>query len=524
MGGAVSAGEDNEELVDHLVSADYIKSPLVEAVFRAVDRGFYYTDTHRSTAYRDMAWKKGNLHLSAPCIYSQVLESLQLQPGQSFLNIGSGTGYLSTMVGLVLGHRGINQGIELHADVVEYANKKMDQFLRNSNAMYRFDFCEPQFVVGNGLLISDTRRFDRIYCGASVSRDHESHVKSLLRVGGILVMPMDDQLVQITRTSEDQFTTKNILPVSFAPLIPPSRSQMAGSEVRLPDLQPMSLKTLCGRSILSLVRQIVAQEIRLFEPSQNLEKVRKTDSKKKKYVKRISVAQRLLQPEYMSSSDSADEDDFLMTQFQSVRDSIRNRMRVAAAAATFSDIVNHVIHHESDSSSSASASSSSSSSSTSEWDSGMDSTAAQNKPVDSSPESTGDTRAKRSCSLTEDDEDVGKKASPSTSSSGNFSDEQKIALANAIRNRRRLKLQRLATTSSSSSTSSSPASSASANDRQLVQIEEDKDSDDDEISQGIHLLRVRENDPFVKKMQETIRMLPLPVMLQSFVNLNRAIV
>ena len=103
MGGAVSSGENNDALVDNLVEADYIKNPEVERVFRAVDRAFYYTEEFRETAYKDLAWKHGNLHLSAPCIYSQVMESLELEPGLSFLNLGSGTGYLCTMVGLILG-------------------------------------------------------------------------------------------------------------------------------------------------------------------------------------------------------------------------------------------------------------------------------------------------------------------------------------------------------------------------------------------------------------------------------------
>ena len=58
-------------------------------------------------AYEDHAWRRGNLHLSAPCIYTKAMERLQLGRGQSFLNIGSGTGYLSTMAGLLLGATGI---------------------------------------------------------------------------------------------------------------------------------------------------------------------------------------------------------------------------------------------------------------------------------------------------------------------------------------------------------------------------------------------------------------------------------
>lgn len=103
MGGAVSAGEDNDELIDNLKEAQYIRTDLVEQAFRAVDRGDYYLEEFKDSAYKDSAWKHGNIHLSAPCIYSEVMEALDLQPGLSFLNLGSGTGYLSSMVGLILG-------------------------------------------------------------------------------------------------------------------------------------------------------------------------------------------------------------------------------------------------------------------------------------------------------------------------------------------------------------------------------------------------------------------------------------
>ena len=103
MGGAVSAGEDNDDLIDNLKEADYIKTEHIERVFRAVDRAQYYLPDHRENAYKDLAWKHGNIHLSAPCIYSEVMESLKLGPNMSFLNLGSGTGYLNTLAGLILG-------------------------------------------------------------------------------------------------------------------------------------------------------------------------------------------------------------------------------------------------------------------------------------------------------------------------------------------------------------------------------------------------------------------------------------
>jgi protein-L-isoaspartate O-methyltransferase len=103
MGGSVSSGRNNDELIDNLVDGGLIKSQMVESVFRTVDRGIFYLPKFREAAYRDLAWREGHIHISAPCIYTRAMEALELEPNLSFLNIGSGTGYFSTMVGLILG-------------------------------------------------------------------------------------------------------------------------------------------------------------------------------------------------------------------------------------------------------------------------------------------------------------------------------------------------------------------------------------------------------------------------------------
>ncbi|KAF8781917.1 Protein-L-isoaspartate O-methyltransferase like protein [Argiope bruennichi] len=290
MGGAVSAGENNDELIDNLVEAEYIKSPAVERIFRAVDRGDYYVEACRESAYRDLAWKHGKIHMSAPCIYSEVMESLHLGPGMSFLNLGSGTGYLSTMAGLMLGTYGINHGVELHQEVVDYARAKLEEFQNISPAIDKYEFCPPSFVVGNCLLLdSSGHQYDRVYCGAACPTEHENYIKNLVRVGGILVMPLNDHLLQIKRTGQTTYEVKSVLPVSFASLVLPNPNDGLMS-VKLPEVNPLSLQEICR----SAIRVILRQNVEIENPSLlETKRVEKPAHKKaKKHIKRIVVQER----------------------------------------------------------------------------------------------------------------------------------------------------------------------------------------------------------------------------------------
>ncbi|CAB3252111.1 unnamed protein product [Arctia plantaginis] len=212
-------GRENNAMVNTLKNINRIRTNTVEKVFRAVDRGDYVTPDDRYLAYMQQPWRSGRLHLSAPCIYGEVLEALHLRPGQSFLNIGSGTGYLNTLVGLILGCIGINHGVEVHSQVVDYANEKLEQFLKNSPALDEFDFCVPKFHCGNALCLSaDQKPYDRVYCGADCPEEFLNVFKKLIKIGGVLVLPSDNRLLRIERTTEYTWTTVSYMNVAFSSL------------------------------------------------------------------------------------------------------------------------------------------------------------------------------------------------------------------------------------------------------------------------------------------------------------------
>lgn len=260
----------NSNMVDDLEHRTHIKSQKVEGAFRAVDRAWYFEidsddDDDSMNPYDDEPWRRGNLHLSSPSVYAKVVEALDLNPGLSFLNLGSGTGYLNTIVGLLVGPNGVNHGIEFHLDVVEYANKKLELFKEKSFALDKYDFVEPLFVHGNCLNLSpSTPKYDRIYLGAACLPDLETYMKNLIKPnGGILVMPYDDHLTRYTRISDKEWKTEKLMDVNFALMIRSNDNlNLNNSPIcshnntlfTMPLNQAKSLKEICRSKIRQLLR------------------------------------------------------------------------------------------------------------------------------------------------------------------------------------------------------------------------------------------------------------------------------
>jgi len=119
------------------------------------------------------------------------MSNLDVRPGHSFLNIGSGSGYLSTMVGLIIGARGINHGVEIYEDVVKFAQDRVQSNIIGNDALDEFEFCAPNFFCGNGLLLPEGLQYDRVYCGAAINEETVlDYVKGLIKVRILSLIPL----------------------------------------------------------------------------------------------------------------------------------------------------------------------------------------------------------------------------------------------------------------------------------------------------------------------------------------------
>jgi SAM-dependent methyltransferase len=61
-------------------------------------------------------------------MYVTVLEALDLKPGNAFLNVGSGSGYLCCLAWCLLGELGLSHGIEISKKMVEYSRNNIFTF------------------------------------------------------------------------------------------------------------------------------------------------------------------------------------------------------------------------------------------------------------------------------------------------------------------------------------------------------------------------------------------------------------
>lgn len=253
-------------MCDNLKRFHVITSSDVENGFRSVDRRLFVPKGCEELAYKDQPIREGNIHISAPHIYGSVLEALDLKKDAdiSFLNAGSGTCYLTCIAASILGPRSVHYCVDICEDVINHARTTIASWKKHEAA----NVCKTQNIelfTANALELNINKGecalgFDRVYIGAAIEKKNLNMFKNMLKPGGVLVGPVDDELVKIVRSHVrgpalcPKFTTQVLSGVRFAPLlVKPSIQTIIPARVWDPSnhhLYPNSFRGACRELLM----------------------------------------------------------------------------------------------------------------------------------------------------------------------------------------------------------------------------------------------------------------------------------
>ncbi|CAH1401144.1 unnamed protein product [Nezara viridula] len=225
------------ELVLNMVDNGVIKTEKVKNTMLNVDRQYYVPGPF--DPYLDTALPIGfGATINAPHMHAMVLELLKdhLAPGASALDVGSGSGYLTACMALMVGPTGLVVGIDHIAHLVQLAQRNI---LNGNSFLLGWD--SIIFRTADGRLgYPENAPYDAIHVGAA-TQNVPSILLEQLAPGGRLVVPVGNRktyqiLMQVDKSLDGKIQKKRISAVRFVHLTDITSQGKRASQITLNDV------------------------------------------------------------------------------------------------------------------------------------------------------------------------------------------------------------------------------------------------------------------------------------------------
>ncbi len=208
VGGSAEAGS-RARMVDTQIAARGVRDPRVLAAMRKVPRHLFVAESERARAYEDHPVPIGdNQTISQPYIVALMTELLELPPKARVLEIGTGSGYQSAVLGEMAAEV---YSIEILPELAKAAGDKLRE-LGYTNVVVR---------EGDGYRgWAEHAPFDGIIVTAAPERIPEPLIEQL-SPGGKMVIPVGgffQELKVFAKDKDGRVTERDIIPVRFVPM------------------------------------------------------------------------------------------------------------------------------------------------------------------------------------------------------------------------------------------------------------------------------------------------------------------
>jgi protein-L-isoaspartate(D-aspartate) O-methyltransferase len=216
VGRAAHADDDKSDayeserraMVSRQIEARGVRDPRVLRAMRVVPRHEFVPESLRRNAYDDRPLPIGHRQtISQPYIVALMSELANVGPGDTVLEVGTGSGYQAAVLA--------EMGAKVYS--IEIVEPLAKQAKRTLSAL---GHAGVEVRHGDGYAgWPEHAPFDAILVTAAPPKIPEP-LKQQLKIGGRLVIPVGDysqSLIRLTRTKSG-FRKDNVLPVRFVPM------------------------------------------------------------------------------------------------------------------------------------------------------------------------------------------------------------------------------------------------------------------------------------------------------------------
>jgi len=201
-----------QRMLENQIARRGIKDPQVLAAMGAIEREKFVTARYANLAYADSALPIAcGQTISQPYIVAHMIEALELKGGERVLEIGTGSGYAAAVLAKIA-----KQVITIECiDELADSARKLLAELGYDNIVV---------ITGDGTKGDEENApFDAIVVTAGGPQVPKS-LRRQLKIGGRMVIPVGpnetfQELVRITRKSEEEYIQEILCEVRFVPLV-----------------------------------------------------------------------------------------------------------------------------------------------------------------------------------------------------------------------------------------------------------------------------------------------------------------
>ncbi len=197
-----------QEMIRELESLGVLQNPKLKLALEVVDRKLFVPDDLKEEAYKNIPLPIGfGQTISQPYTVVFMLELLDVFEGAKVLDIGSGSGWSTALLGFLVGEKGGVIGLERIPELVEFGQENLN----------KFDFPWAKIMQAQKQLGIPGEKFDRILVSAETNSIPQELVDQL-KDGGIMVIPISNSIVKIKKEN-GKLDMQKYDGFSFVPLV-----------------------------------------------------------------------------------------------------------------------------------------------------------------------------------------------------------------------------------------------------------------------------------------------------------------